>query len=413
MRNLSENDVGYFVFNLALTAGGLGIALVHVAGLGSVDLETALVFTVAFGLIDAMSVRLSRGDTVFFDGAIALASAILLDPPVAVMTCLLGVVLAATFDTRNRKPLVVRLSEILRRPLLVAGLAYLSRTGLNVGGFVNGETLALISALVLGLVHTAVDFGLLVVGVSLEKHQSVISSATGLLRSLSALYAAHVSLGVATVLLFPSGRLWGLGVMVALVLLIQYSFNLLLKTKGAYGETIQALVRASELQSGASEEGHAQRVADMSVHAGRLLGFSSKSLERLNYAALLHEIGRIGLDEGEEPSDVMASHPQRGADIVAGIPFLASAQAVIRNQSAQPVAESLRLDDQDALSAQLVGVCCVLDRFVVSNPGRCWSGESLAEGLDGCAPHVDARVRGAVLNASARWLRLQKARSRS
>lgn len=404
MRNQSKAEAGHFAFSLALAAAGFGVVLANASGMRVVDYGLAALFVIAYALVDAMSVRLSRGDTVFVDGAIALASVILLPPSQAVVCCVLGVSLGAPFDTRNHKPLLTRLGEILRRPLLVATIALLSGQVLDRQALAAGSTIAILWAVGLGTVHSVTDFWLLVLGVSLEKHQSVLSSISGLSRSLAALYAAHVSLGVVAALLYPSGRLWGLGITILLVLMIQYSFNLLLKTKGAYGETIQALVRASELQSGVGEEGHAQRVADACVNAGRLLGLSSKALERLNYAALLHEIGRIGIDEGVGSSDAKASHPQRGADIVGGIPFLASTRAMIRDQGVAPTAGRLQADDEDALCAQLIGVCCALDRFVVLSPGRRLDGKSVASGLDSCAPLIDARVRSAVRSAFTRGL---------
>lgn len=382
------------------------MALVYAADMRGVDHTLTFAFVIAYTLVDAMSVRLSRGDAVFVDGAIALSSVILLSPAQAVISCLLGVALGATFDTRNRKTLVVRLGEILRRPLLVAVLALLAGRLLEPQAIAAGQTSALAAALGLGLLHSVADFALLAVSVSLERHVGVWRSIPGLARSLAALYAAHASLGVVAALLFPAGRVWALVVMVVIVLLIQYSFNLLLRTKGAYGETIQALVRASELQSEAGEDGHAQRVADLCVNSGRQLGLQSKTLERLNYAALLHEIGRIGLDECASVSAETGDHSHRGADIVEGIPFLASAQAMIRHQAASPVSEHLTMDEDDALCAQLIGVCCALDHWTSSRVGL-QSASALAGGLTACAPGVDSGVRDAIMKAQVRTERAQ------
>lgn len=400
MRNLSRREIRHFVFSLTLAAAGLSVSLVYAAGMRGTNVELTIAFVVAYMLVDAMSVRLARGDTVFVDGAIALASVILLPPPQAVISCLLGVALGATFDIHNRKPLVVRLGEIMRRPLLVAALAVLAGATLDLQALANGQTGALVWALGLGIVHSVADFVLLVVDMSLERHVGIVSSVPGLARSLAALYAAHASLGVVAALLFPGGRVWALGVMVVLVLLIQYSFSLLLKTKGAYGETIQALVRASELQLGTNEEGHAQRVADVSVRAGRLLGLPSKALERLNYAALLHEIGLIGLDEEIPLSGTGESHPTRGAEIVGGIPFLASTQEMIRHQALQPPPEQFGLDEETSLCAQLIGVCCALDRCYGSNL-MSRSEMCLAETLATCAPLAEPKVLEAIRVAFA------------
>lgn len=408
LRSLSKTEIGHFVFSLGLAASGLTVSLIHASMADIADYKLMAAFVVAYAFVDAMHVRLARGDTVFVDGAIALASVLLLTPSEAVIACLLGVALGATFDLGSEKVLVVRLGEILRRPLLVAALAALASAPANREALVNGDMLALLWAIGLGLLHSVGDFSLVAIGMSLERRMGFWSIVRGLARSLAALYAAHISLGVVSALLFPSGRFWGFGLMVALVLLIQYSFNLLLKTKGAYDETIQALVRASELQSEDGDEGHSRRVADMCVYSGRLLGLSTKSLERLNYAALLHEIGRIGLSDGVDSSFVVTAHPHRGAEIVGGIPFLASTSGIIRSQSVDPVVESSALSDDDALCAQLIGVCCALDRHFGSDFGRRLNEASMSRGIETCAPRVDKRVREAVLRASIRGLRMQR-----
>lgn len=404
-------DASYFMFNLGLAVAGLGAVLLGASDVQVPSLSLGLAFVAAFALVDAMSIRLSGGDTVFVDGAIALAAVILLPPSSAVVCSLLGVVLGAVFDTRNRKPLVVRLGEILRRPLLVAGLALLAGLVLDRDALAAGSALSLAVAMGLGFLYSAADFSLLIVGVSLERRIRLAGTAAGMGRSLVALYAAHMSLGVAIALLYPRGRLLGFAIMVALALLIQYSFNLLLRTKAAYGETIQALVRASELQAGEDEQGHSQRVADMAVHAGRILGLPSKALERLNYGALLHELGRIGMEEGTQLAVVLADHPDRGADIVGGIPFLSSAQAMIRFQSSEPSDSDAALSVEDATCARLIGVCCGLDRLVMNHPAGWRSWASVEEHSNVFSPEAEPRVRQAVWKAAQQVARTTYIRS--
>lgn len=71
--------------------------------------------------------------------------------------------------------------------------------------------------------------------------------------------------------------------------------------------------------------GHTRRVRDYSLAIGRRLGLSPQELEHLNLAAILHDIGKIGVDDAilrkEGPLDrdeflKMMEHARIGADIL-------------------------------------------------------------------------------------------------
>ncbi len=74
--------------------------------------------------------------------------------------------------------------------------------------------------------------------------------------------------------------------------------------------------------------GHSERVKDYSMVIGRSLGFSAAELERLEIAALLHDVGKIGIDDRilRKPTnltpdefEIMKTHPDKGAAILAQI----------------------------------------------------------------------------------------------
>ena len=107
----------------------------------------------------------------------------------------------------------------------------------------------------------------------------------------------------------------------------------------SYLQTVGALANAIEAKDPYTK-GHSERVANLSVKIATALGLSGQEKEHLNFAALLHDVGKIGinrdilwkhcsLDECEE--DEMRSHPDKGVQILAPIHFLKPALSSIRH----------------------------------------------------------------------------------
>lgn len=104
--------------------------------------------------------------------------------------------------------------------------------------------------------------------------------------------------------LFSSGALYGLTAPTmgwwALPLAgLPYAFSHLSlhrvqTTRNTYRQTIQALGAIPEA-GGLVAAGHAGRVADIAVGVGAEMGLSAGMLQRLEYAALLHDLGRVVL----------------------------------------------------------------------------------------------------------------------
>ena len=77
--------------------------------------------------------------------------------------------------------------------------------------------------------------------------------------------------------------------------------------------------------------GHSERVARYSLAIGRRMNLSQKELSDLRVGALLHDVGKIGIDDRilrkpgaltEEEFEVMKTHPKKGEFIMSGVPQL-------------------------------------------------------------------------------------------
>jgi len=107
----------------------------------------------------------------------------------------------------------------------------------------------------------------------------------------------------------------------------------------SYLQTVGALANAIEAKDPYTK-GHSERVANLSIKMAGALGLSGQEKEHLNFAALLHDVGKIGinrdilrkdcaLDKAEE--EEMRSHPEKGIQILEPVHFLKPVLSSIRH----------------------------------------------------------------------------------
>ena len=107
--------------------------------------------------------------------------------------------------------------------------------------------------------------------------------------------------------------------------------------QASYLNTVQALISAVEA-SDAYTHGHSERVTRYSLALARTLGFDAPALKRLEQAAILHDVGKIGIDAAllhkqgplsEEEIQTMRRHPAIGVHILEPIHFLREVRQII------------------------------------------------------------------------------------
>jgi len=106
----------------------------------------------------------------------------------------------------------------------------------------------------------------------------------------------------------------------------------------SYVATIGALAAALDAKDRYTEE-HSRETAALAVSVGRRLGLPADQRRLLEYGALLHDIGKIGIPSyilhkpgslSEEEFAVMKEHPVIGERILASVPFLAPLGPIVR-----------------------------------------------------------------------------------
>ncbi len=111
----------------------------------------------------------------------------------------------------------------------------------------------------------------------------------------------------------------------------------ILRIQSGYLATVRSLANAIEADDHYTR-GHCQRVNDYSLKLGRLSGFNSSEMKDLEFAGILHDIGKIGIPDGiinkpgrltEEEFERVKQHPAIGAEILEGVTFLESCRMIL------------------------------------------------------------------------------------
>ena len=104
-----------------------------------------------------------------------------------------------------------------------------------------------------------------------------------------------------------------------------------------YKATIRALAAAIDAKDPYTC-GHSQRVTHYALQVGAALRLPREDLEMMEYAGILHDIGKIGISDAvllkpaglsKEEQVIIRRHPAIGADIISGVPFLAEARKLV------------------------------------------------------------------------------------
>ena len=107
--------------------------------------------------------------------------------------------------------------------------------------------------------------------------------------------------------------------------------------KDAAIEMITMLARVIEERDAYTAE-HCEQVAELAIAVGRRFGLSPKRLEQLRYAALLHDVGKVGFTDGilTKPGKLTEAewaevhkHPTWGRELIASISYLKRAAEIV------------------------------------------------------------------------------------
>lgn len=148
-----------------------------------------------------------------------------------------------------------------------------------------------------------------------------------------------------------------------------------------YDQTLIALSSALDARDHETE-GHSSRVARLTCTLGQFLGMDAEQAKTLERGAILHDIGKIGISDtillkpgslSDQEWETMKKHPDIGARIIEGIPFLQETLPIIRCHQERWDGSGYPLGlkgDEIPLTARIFAVVDAFDALTTERPYR-------------------------------------------
>jgi hypothetical protein len=175
--------------------------------------------------------------------------------------------------------------------------------------------------------------------------------------------------------IFTGGSLFGMtwplmGIWAFPVAVLPYAFSHLAfvrynSTRITYGQMIRALAQIPEVAD-LAPRGHATRTSDLAVSMAREIGLHPAEVVDLEYAALMHDVGRITLTE---PAILKAGYTDEdiarwGAQIIAEAPYLQDVSEYVRVQHSPFRRPGEAMDPDIPMISKIIKVASAYDQAV-------------------------------------------------
>jgi diguanylate cyclase (GGDEF)-like protein len=145
--------------------------------------------------------------------------------------------------------------------------------------------------------------------------------------------------------------------------------------------TVEALANALEANDEYTSR-HARWITDLSLRVGRELGLDDRALKHLELAALLHDIGKIGIPSDvlskpgrltAEERQLMETHPALGEKIIAPIERLEAVRPIVRHCHERWDGRGYpdgKAGDEIPLESRIIFVCDAYHAMTTDRPYR-------------------------------------------
>jgi len=148
--------------------------------------------------------------------------------------------------------------------------------------------------------------------------------------------------GILGIILFLAFDSYGYGAVLLFLgplMLARFSFKQYNELRGTYLETIKAFNELTEAKDAYTGQ-HSARVEQYAVMLAEYIKLSDKKISNIRMAAILHDIGKIGIDDAilrkpakltDEEYAIIQSHPVIGAKIIRKVYFLKDISEIVEH----------------------------------------------------------------------------------
>ena len=260
----------------------------------------------------------------------------------------------------------------------IAGIVYQ-----ELGGVIGTTNLTgyIVPALICALTYYFINSSLFVMVIHLAEGISLWSIWKTQLKGIITTYIALAPIGFIMAMVYVTIGIWGIILFFFPLILARRSFELYTKMRKVYLDTIRALAAAIDAKDPYTK-GHSERVAETSVALAQELNLSDKDIENIEYTALLHDIGKIGISDNilgknssltDKEFDKIKEHPVMGAKIIEPVDFLKNSYEAIyhHHERYNGAGYPDGLKEKDIpLSARIIAVADAYDAMGSDRPYR-------------------------------------------
>lgn len=209
----------------------------------------------------------------------------------------------------------------------LAGMVYLST-----GGMTGTQNLFrfVIPAALCALTYCIINSCLVAGVISLDSGMNIAKVYRINVKEVLPSYLAEAPLGFIMAVIYVEIGILGIMLFFFPLLLARQSFELYTRMRKMYIDTIRTLAATIDAKDPYTR-GHSERVSQMAVKLAKRVGYTESEIEYIEYAAILHDIGKIGIEDRilgkkdkltDEEYEKIKEHPVIGAGIIESIEFL-------------------------------------------------------------------------------------------
>ncbi|MFH0778985.1 MAG: HD domain-containing phosphohydrolase [Candidatus Eisenbacteria bacterium] len=374
-----SNRVLFWLYYVTVVSIGFGALIVASIPQGSIHWPTFWLWVFLLILAGVAPIPLPAGASMTVSSAMNFAGILVMGPA---LTAWAGVISAVFLQmVILRKPVVKSVfnTATFALTVLAAGAAYISLGGTAGALSLPADILPLVIA---GIVYFLVNTGTTSVVVGLDQSLSPLRVwQVNYLWTVFHLFAL-LPFGALLALVYFTAGMWGIALFFIPLLLARYSFKLYVDMRRDHFDFVRALTGVIDEVDPYTRQ-HSLRVAEYAVRLARGLNLSESEVLTIEYAALVHDLGKIDIKYRDilgkpgalstDERKTLARHPGVGADIVTKVKSLKKASEMVRSHHERPDGKGYPygLVDQDVpLGARILNVADAFDAMTSDRPYR-------------------------------------------
>ncbi|MDI3534646.1 MAG: hypothetical protein PWQ82_1011 [Thermosediminibacterales bacterium] len=327
------------IYILSLTCASLFLLflfLYHIVfSLDNIPLTGIMSFIILTVLAELLPVRVSAESLITVSPSIIFASILIFGYRIATVIAAFGVLINMLIEYKRYS-----IKKIFFNTSMYALMTAASGYVLWLMGFRSGNidlTADFLPMSLSVLIYLLSNILLFSVVLTLSQQITVKQIWIHSIRSLIPNYLALAPLGILLAFTYINMGIPGLLLLFIPLMVARHTFKLYMEMRSIYLEAVQALAAAIEVKDPYTK-GHSERVAKYAVAIAREMKYPEDKIETLQYAALLHDIGKIGIDKNilnkpdklsKEEFNKIKDHAVLGANIVQRVNFLSPASKFI------------------------------------------------------------------------------------